>query len=164
MKVLVSDIENSDRKSLQVDFSEIYEEFNSDMPVKADLFFQVMGELIKITGNIKANIKLTCDSCLEEFYKDFDINVEEFFTKNNLNEDYSSEYEIKNDGFIEDLNGSDEIDVTDFVYQSLILAIPNKIVCGINCKGSDNLNKYIKSEVTDPRLEVFKNIKIEKDN
>ena len=107
---------------------------------------------------------LTCDLCLKEFEKELKIKVEEFFTKYSLNESYDNEFELKQDGFIEDLDGKNEIDITDFVYQSVILNIPNKLVCDINCKGDENLNKYIKTDFTDPRLELFKNIKIEKDN
>ena len=163
MKILISDIENTKDKTKKIDFSEIYEEFNKTVPVIADLTAEVTGQLIKLKGKIKASVNLTCDICLKEFTKDFDIDVEEFFTKYNLNEDNVNEFEIRNDAFIEDLNGSDEIDITDFVYQSVILSIPNKLVCGINCSGSDNLSKYVKKEITDPRLEVFKKIKIEKD-
>ena len=49
------------------------------------------------------------------------------------------------------------------MYQSVILNIPNKLVCDINCKGSEKLNEYIKTDFTDPRLEIFKTIKIEKE-
>ncbi len=163
MKINITDIENTENKSIDIDFSEIYEEFNKDIPVKANLKAEIIGNLVKITGRIKATLVLTCDMCLKEFKKDFDIKVEEFFTKYSLNESYENEFELKQDGFIEDLNGSDEIDITDFVYQSITLDIPNKLVCDINCIGDENVNKYLKTETIDPRLEIFKNIKIEKD-
>ena len=66
--------------------------------------------------------------------------------------------EIKEGQFVTDLNGADKIDIYDLLYQSVILNIPNKKVCGINC----NEDKFMKEEdLSDPRLEVFKNIKIE---
>ncbi|MCD7779748.1 MAG: DUF177 domain-containing protein, partial [Candidatus Gastranaerophilales bacterium] len=112
---------------------------------------------------INALLNLTCDICLEEFTKEFNINVEEFFTKYNLNDSNDKEFEIKQNSFIEDLNGSDEIDIKDFVYQCVILHIPNKLVCGINCKGNEKVKKYLKTDFSDPRLEVFKTIKTEKE-
>ena len=80
-----------------------------------------------------------------------------------MNDSYGVEFELKENSFIEDLNGSDEIDITDFVYQSVILHIPNKCVCDINCKGNEKVNQYLKTETIDPRLEIFKTIKIEKE-
>ena len=164
MKIIISEIENTENKTKEINFSEIYEEFNKEVPVKAKLKAEVLGDLIRITGEIKAEIILTCDICLKEFKKEFNIKVEEFFTKYSLNEKNIDEFEIKQDSFIEDLNGKDEIDITDFVYQSVILNIPNKCVCDINCKGDEKINQYIRTEITDPRLEIFKKIKIEKDN
>ena len=164
MKINITDIENNEKRFISVDFSEIYEEFNKNEPVVASLKAEMIGNLIKVSGTIKANLILTCDMCLKEFEQKFEINVEEFFTKYSLSENYENEFELKQDGFVEDLNGSNEIDITDFVYQSVILNIPNKLVCDINCNGDENINKYIKTEISDPRLEIFKNIKIEKDN
>lgn len=163
MKINITDIENTENKSKKIEFSEIYEEFNKDIPVVAKLNAEIIGNLIKITGNIEAKLVHTCDMCLKEFVKEYKIKVEEFFTKYSLSEEYESEFELKQDGFVEDLNGSDEIDVTDFVYQSVILNIPNKLVCDINCNGDESVNKYLNQKAIDPRLEIFKNIKIEKD-
>ena len=50
-----------------------------------------------------------------------------------------------------------EIDIYDLLYQSVILNLPNKKVCGINCKGKEFLSE---ENMIDPRLEVFKNIQI----
>ena len=163
MKIKITDIENLENKSQEITFSEIFDEFNDKIPVKANLFVQILDSLIKINGEIIAELNLTCDLCLKEFTKEFKIQVEEFFAKDSLNDSYGEEFELKENGFIEDLNGSDEIDITDFVYQSVILHIPNKCVCDINCKGNEKVNQYLKTETIDPRLEIFKTIKIEKE-
>lgn len=164
MKINITETENTKNKTSQVKFSEIIEEFNKEIPVNADLEVSVLGNYIKVTGEINADVILTCDVCLKEFSRKFNIKVEEFFTKTKLNEENFQEFEIKNDGFIEDLDGKDEIDLTDLIYQCISLHIPNKIVCDINCNGEENLEKYLKRDLTDPRLEIFKKIRIEKDN
>lgn len=164
MNIIISDIENKEDKSLKINFSEIIEEFNTKTPVKADLDVQIAGSIIRIKGKIHAEVNLVCDLCLKDFTKIFDIEVDEAYIKEYLNSSQQKEFELKEDSFVEDLNGKDEIDITDFVYQCVILNIPNKLVCDINCNGDGNINKYIKKESSDPRLEIFKTIKIEKDN
>ena len=67
MKINITDIENTENKSKDIEFSEIYEEFNKDTPVIAKLKAEIIGNLIKITGNIEAKIVHTCDMCLKEF-------------------------------------------------------------------------------------------------
>lgn len=163
MKINILEIENSKDKQKNINFSEIYEEFNKEIPVTAQLNVSVTGNLIKIKGIIEAKLNLICDLCLKEFTKEIQINIEEYYIKDSLNEACVKDFEISEDGFIEDLNGADFIDITNFVYQCVILHIPNKLVCDINCNGDENLDKYLKKEESDPRLEIFKNIKIEKE-
>lgn len=164
MKINIGEIENSELKSKYIEFSQIYDEFNREVPVKAKLNIGVSGNIVKVQGEIIALVNHVCDVCLKEFSREYTINVEEFFTKGKLNKNDENDFEIRNDGFIEDLNNSDIIDLNDLIYQCVILNLPNKLVCDINCNGDENLSKYLKSEFSDPRLEVFKNIKIEKDN
>ena len=163
MYIKISEIDNTENKVKQINFSEIFEEFNKDEPVSANLKLEIIGSLIKISGQINAKLNLICDLCLKEFTKEFNIEIEEFFFQDSSFINDTDEFEIKQDCFIEDLNGKDEINISDFVYQSVILHIPNKLVCDINCNGSEIVNKYIKTDFTDPRLEVFKNIKLEKE-
>ena len=163
MKVKISEIENLDNKTLNLNFSEIIEEFNSAVPVKAELNIQILGSIIKISGKINAFLNLVCDKCLKDFTKEFDFEVKEAYNKYSLSDNYTQDFELKSENFMEDLNGQDEIDITDFVYQSVILRIPNKLVCDINCNGDESVNKYLNQKAIDPRLEIFKNIKIEKD-
>ncbi len=163
MKILISEIEKKENKKDILNFSEIIEEFNNEKPVTAKLEVEVLDTTIILTGKIHAEVNLTCDMCLKDFTKVLDFNVKEAYTRYNLNEGYNAEYEVKSNNFTEDLNGSDEIDITDFIYQCVILHIPNKLVCDINCKGDEKLSEYLNTTKTDPRLEIFKNIKIEKD-
>lgn len=163
MKIKISEIENRPNKVQKLDFSEIYEEFNESVPVKASLDVEILGDLIKVSGEIDALLNLTCDLCLKDFTKEFKIKVQEFYAKDKLNESYNAETELKENSFVEDLNGSDEIDITDLIYQCINLNIPNKLVCDINCNGSEKVNQYIKKDLIDPRLEIFKKIKVEKE-
>ena len=80
------------------------------------------------------------------------------YAKRALSESYAQETEIKDGDFITDLNGAENIDIYDLLYQSVILNLPNKKVCGINCNGKEFLKQ---EDQTDPRMEVFKNIKFE---
>ncbi len=163
MKIRISEIENIEGKTRHISFSEIYNEFNKDVPVTAELDVNVSGNVVKISGNIKAVLNLVCDICLKDFTKKFDFDIEEYFMKDKLKDTYSNELELDENSFTEDLNNEDEIDISNFVYQCVILNIPNKLVCDINCNGDENLKKYIKKEISDPRLEIFKQIKIEKE-
>lgn len=159
--IKIEDIENSANKRLQVQFEDFIDNVKSNEPIKADLEIVSLGEFIKVAGHIKGCAILECDLCLNEFGYNFDIELDEMFAKNSLMEEYSQELELKEGQFVTDLFGSEEIDIYDLLYQSVILNFPNKKVCGINCKG-DNFEseESLSQNEPDPRLAVFKDIKI----
>ena len=156
--VTIDEIENSDEKTVYYDFNQTIEGINSIGPISAGLTLKSLGEFIEVCGNVKGTLKLECDLCLKEFEYKLDFNLDEIFAKHALLDEYGQETEIKDGQFITDLNGENKIDIYDLLYQSVILNLPNKKVCGINCNG----NKFLKEEnLSDPRLDVFKNIKID---
>ena len=160
-KILIDDIENAPNKCLDIDFDEVIEDIPSKEPVKAHLKIKSLGDFIEITGNVKANLTLECDLCLKEFEYKLNEEIDEMFAKNALQEEYGQETEIKDGQFVTDLEGKNEIDIYDLLYQYVILNIPNKKVCGINCnKGVFQTDEEFVEE--DPRMEVFKHIKLDK--
>ena len=158
-KILIEDIEKEPNKTLFYEFNEFMEEFGTE--ISADLTLKSLGQFIEITGSAQGKLKLTCDRCLHEFDYDLDIEIEETFAKQSLQDEYSQEFELQRGQFITDLNGEKEIDIYDVLYQSVILALPNKKVCGINCN-EDMFMSDGDYHVHDSRMDVFKNIQIER--
>lgn len=164
MIIKIEDIENAPGKKLQINFEDFLNGINSLNPIKADLEITSLGEFIKVSGNLTGEALLECDLCLEPFTYKLDFEIDEIFAKNSLMEEYGSETELKDGQFVTDLKGSKDIDITDLLYQSVILDFPNKKVCGINCKGGDIFirDKNPQTQEIDPRMEVFKNLNIKK--
>ena len=158
-KISIQDIEENKDKVFHFDFDDEISEIKAD--IKASLDFASLGDFIEVSGNVTGTIKLNCDLCLDEFDYKLDFPIKETFAKTSLYEEYGQETEIKEGQFITDLNGADEIDVYDLLYQSVILQLPNKKVCGINCRGG-NFAKDDSGFIQDERMAVFKSIKIEK--
>ncbi len=153
--VKIRDIENENNGILKKDFSLKIEELSAE--VESSLVFKSLGEFIELKGNVNGKIDLECDVCLNPYTEILDFEIHEMYAKTSLYGEYGSEVELKSGEFVTDLNGADEIDVYDLLYQSVILNFPNKKVCGINCKGKEYLTD---EDNYDPRLEVFNNLQI----
>ena len=157
--VLIEDIEREQDKTLYIEFeAEIKELENCN--VKADLEFKSLGGYIEVSGHVDGKVTLECDRCLNKYEYDLDFDIDETYAKHSLHDEYSQEVELQSGQFITDLNGAKEIDIYDLLYQSVILQLPNKKVCGINC----NEGKFVKDDeqfVQDERMAVFKTIQIE---
>lgn len=156
--VSIESIENAKNGVLEYKFFDEIKEVNSKEPIEAFLKLTNLGEFIEVSGNVKGTLILQCDVCLEDFEYKIDFDLDEMYAKRALSESYAQETEIKDGDFITDLNGAENIDIYDLLYQSVILNLPNKKVCGINCNGKEFLKQ---EDQTDPRMEVFKNIKFE---
>ena len=163
MRIPLDDIKNAENHTLEIDFDEKIDNLDTDGNIKAVLNFKSFDVYISATGQIVANVKLQCDRCLNDFTKKFELNIDETYRLGTPDNGYNHEVELKEGDFVIDLNSESEIDVDDLIYQSLILNIPNPCVCDINCKGDAEMEKYMKKEASDPRLEVFKNINLNKD-
>ena len=158
--LLIEDLENAENKTLYLTFNEKIEDIDCVTPIHAKLCAKSLGEFIQITGHIEGTVNLECDLCLEKFEHKLKFDIDELYSKHSIVDDYENsdkEFEIKEGQFITDLNGEDEIDIYDLLYQSVILNFPNKKVCGINCKGKEFLSD---EDNYDPRLEVFNNLQI----
>jgi uncharacterized protein len=159
-KILIDDIENAVNRTFNVEFEEYIEDIPSKTPIKANLTIKSLGDFIEIKGSLEGTLELECDRCLTSYDYDLDFDVEEIFAKKTLLDEYGQETEIKDGQFVTDLEGADEIDIYDLLYQSVILNLPNKKVCGINCN-EEVFETDDSFEMPDSRMEVFKNIKIE---
>lgn len=158
-KILIEDIEKEPNKTMFFEFNDNIKELDN-CKLSADLEIKSLGDFIEISGDVEGKIELECDRCLEKFDYELDFEIEETYAKSSLYEEYSQELELKSGQFITDLNGAKEIDIYDLLYQSVILNLPNKKVCGINC----NEGLFVSEEnmkIPDTRMDVFKNIKIE---
>ena len=158
-KVEIEDIELEPNKTLHYSFDDYIEEL--DCNLKAELDLKSLGDFIEVSGHADGKIKLICDRCLNEFVYGLDIDIEETFAKQSLQDEYGLEVELQKGQFITDLNGEKEIYIYDLLYQSVILSLPNKKVCGINC----NVGMFVSDEdikVHDDRMDIFKTIKIER--
>ena len=158
-KILIEDIEKEPNQTMFYEFNEYMEEFGAE--IFADLEIKSLGQFIEISGSVEGKLKLICDRCLHEYDYDLQIDIDETLAKYSLQDEYSSEFELQRGQFIEDLNGEKEIDIYDLLYQSVILALPNKKVCGINCN-EDMFMSDENYQTHDSRMDVFKNIQIER--
>ena len=162
MIINIEDLENSKDGEIFVNYECENKELGEPNLLQVNLKIKKISSSVFIEGKIQGWVEKVCDRCLKKFKYSVDTDVKETLSLKPLF-DYSGKEIRLNDGqFEEEILDSDEIDLDNFIYQSVTLSFPNKIVCDINCNGSVELQKYQKDFVQDPRLEIFN--KLKKDN
>jgi uncharacterized protein len=157
MIITLEQLENAEEQSININFSEIISEINLSQAVKANLVVWKKGTHIEVSGSIETIVELECDRCLKKFNQALNIDIKEVFSTCEAFDYSHNEIELKNDNFVVELEKEGEIDITDLVYQSIILNLPSKKICSENCEGSEVL-KELQSDKIDPRLAVFQDI------
>ena len=165
-KIKILDIENAKDKKLNIAFDGLLDDIDSIGTIKADLVAESMGDFLKLSGHVWGIVLLTCDLCVKQYEYKLNFDINEIFAKKCLYENQGGkELEIKDGEFVTDLEGADEIDISDVLYQSVILDFPNKKVCDINCNGGDIFirdDENSQEKEIDPRMAIFKDIKIDR--
>ena len=156
MKINIKELLNLPEKALDITFQERIKELENNTAVDAILNVAVTAYGVNIKGHVKTGLKLVCDRCLAEYDYNIDVDVDEDYVTESIISGEHKEYELTKGQFIEELKGRDEIDITDFLYQTIILEIPQKKICKDTCKGSESYQKIISEKYIDERLEVFK--------
>ena len=103
--------------------------------VRYDLFVQVFGTELLVKGRLEQDFDLVCSRC----GRDFDDTVKV--------DDFTNSYEID--------AKSPEVDLTEDVRESIILALPAYPVCGETCPGVERKAE----ELPDDRWNVLDNLK-----
>lgn len=157
MKVTLEQLQNSPEGKIHVNFCQIIQEVNPNKEVKATLDVEEKGACIEVYGTLNADVELDCDRCLKKFNYRMIVDIDEVFTTVDAFDYSHSEIELKNDNFVVELGSEGEIDITDLIYQTVLLNLPNKKICDENCQGLEAFQELQANRI-DPRLAVFKNI------
>jgi len=124
------------------------------------------GNILQLQGEVETEVTTNCDRCLEKVILPIKTNFKEklIHTSNLKLLHYLTKDEIEEEYVVFD---KDNFDLTDFVRESIILAIPLKILCAENCRGfcpkcGQNLNRSscnCTTDEIDPRLAILAKLK-----
>lgn len=123
-----------------------------------DLDFEKMSTMLVLNFKINGSVLLSCDRCLEDFYYDLK-------TKQKLIVKFGEESFEESDEVIVLASNKTDIDISQFIYEYILLAIPQRRVhdekdCDPEIVKLLNSTKKAKAEIkeSDPRWDVLKKL------
>lgn len=130
------------------------EELDFTGPVEIDVVLRNVGEEILAEGRAEGQLQLECNRCLCAYRTDFCLDIKESFCIPDQCENGEEAFEIR----------ENKVDLFALVNQGLMLWLPIKQVCRIDCKGlcpkcGKNLNEEdcnCMEDKIDPRMRVLK--------
>jgi uncharacterized protein len=124
------------------------------------------GTRTRVKGSITTVVSTECSRCLEPVAKDIHLGFEAVFV-DAADEPTEDEIEVTVEELDESLITDDKIDMSEVVREQLILAMIEKVLCQVDCKGlcpqcGGNRNLIdckCEENVIDPRWAALKNLK-----
>ena len=137
MKVAFADIPDEGLSIHLQDKSFVPAEVHCSSPVRAEIFLERNDSRVILSGELSVPAELACDRCLDVF----DFSIESKFTVDfELVEQAESDqpgqdYHCQGDELDTIILYKPEIDISQVVAQQVLLALPMKQLCSVNCKG-----------------------------
>jgi uncharacterized protein len=138
---------------------ELGEEFHAQVVV--DTTLDKTPNQILVTSSIRTVALFACDRCTDHFEELLTPSYRMFYVIEGAETEHLDPVE-----FQQLLPGQAVIDIADDVRQTLLLAVPLKLLCSENCRGlcptcGKNLNEgecSCRNDVGDPRWDVLRNL------
>jgi DUF177 domain-containing protein len=137
-------------------------------PILAHLRLSKSGRMIHIKSRVETRVELLCARCLEPFFRGLNS---EFNTvlKPRPNFPLAEERELSREDLESDFYEGEEINLTSFVQDQVLLTLPQKALCREECRGlcprcGKNLNREVcqcPTALVDPRFQALKNLKVQ---
>jgi uncharacterized protein len=109
-------------------------EFRQTDLLRVDAVAELLGSEIRVRGHLRTHLEASCDRCLAEVEipvdRDFDLFYRPLATIAR-----EEEVEVPQDELDIAFYSGDGIALDDLVTEQVILSVPMKVVCGVNCQG-----------------------------
>lgn len=147
--------------------TEDFRDKESPYPFSGSLRIQRTLDQIDLSGNLAITLTTTCDRCAESYTHALDIPLRVTFIPSSVlheTDDTDTEDDSEGEGLHVWTYDQDEIDLSNVLYESLILAQPTRFLCADDCRGlcatcGSNLNLTdctCRADAIDPRFSLLK--------
>jgi len=137
-------------------------------PIRVHLRLSKSGRMIDVKSRLETRVELVCARCLEPF--SLGLNSEfGAVLKPRPDLPLAEERELNREELESDFYEGEEINLTSFAQDQVLLTLPQKAVCREECRGlcpqcGKNLNREVcqcPTAIVDPRFQALKNFKVQ---
>ena len=130
-------------------------------PVRGHIRVQHEGNYLKVSSQAETIVTCICNRCLQKYNQRLVVDTEEIIwldVNANQIEDLPLEREVAIEDLVESISPNGYFDASEWLYQQMCLAIPQRQLCDRNCPGiTDNASDS--PELTDSRWAALSRLK-----
>lgn len=139
MKISLDEMQALPSGRLELDFKESFDNIDAIKPVVGNLLISASSTGMYVAGDVQTLLKLNCHRCLNPYFLSLSVTIDEKFVLENFHgfttKNVQRDRELNHGDFVETLPDDGVLDISDIVYQAVILATPTTCLCGAECPG-----------------------------
>ncbi len=131
-------------------------------PVRGVIRVQHQGNYLEVSGQAESIITCTCNRCLQQYNQRLAVNTKEIIwldANANQGEDLPLEREVAIDDLVETVSHNGYFYPSEWLYEQMCLAIPQRQLCAPKCPGILDAVASISEEIIDNRWSALQSLK-----
>lgn len=142
---------NAPNKTLTIDVAEHLPGLETLTPVKGEMRVTHQGTYLDVKGKAEAIMTLECDRCLQSYNTRVQVDTAEIVWLEDPSPIEELEKEVELEDLVESVSPQGYFNPGEWLYQQMCLAVPQKQICGEDCKGIEIKSNPPAKEVVDDR-------------
>jgi uncharacterized protein len=136
--IFIPQLTKAPERSEEIQVKEFLPGLETLTPVRGTMLVKHQGNYLEVSAQAEAIVTCTCNRCLQQYNHRLVVNTEEIIwldeTANQL-EDLPLEREVALEDLLETLAPDGYFSPSEWLYEQMCLALPQRQLCDINCPG-----------------------------
>jgi uncharacterized protein len=134
--IYIPELLNAPQQTKDLDVQDSIADLETLTPVQGTLRVSHCGNYLQVTAKVETIVTLSCDRCLQQFNHRLVCHTSEMiWLQEPATETLPDELEVGLEELIESLSPVGYFDPQDWLYQQLMLALPQRQLCDAKCAG-----------------------------
>jgi uncharacterized protein len=155
----IPQILSAPNKTLSLDVAKHLPGLETLTPVKGEMSVTHQGTYLEVRAIASAIMTLECDRCLQSYNTRVQVNTSEIVWLEEPTSDPALEKEVELEDLIESLSPHGEFNPSEWLYEQMCLAVPQKKICRPDCEGIEIISNPPPIEEIDHRWAALSDLK-----
>ncbi len=160
--IYIPQLAKAPERTEEIQVKDFLPELETLTPVRGIIRVRHQGTYLEVSGQAEAIITCTCNRCLQQYNQRLAVDTQEIIWLDdiaNQSQDLPLEREVAVEDLLENLPPDGYFHPTEWLYEQMCLAMPQRQLCKLNCPGILSTDAENSTTVVDNRwasLEALK--------
>ena len=135
--IYIPQLTTAPERTEEIQVNEFLPGLDTLTPIRGKVRVRHCGTYLQVSAQAETIITCSCNRCLQQYNQRLDVDTDEiiWLDENALVEDFPLEREVPLEDLVESLSPEGHFYPSEWLYEQVCLAIPQRQLCSSNCAG-----------------------------